>query len=427
MRRALALALLFALAFTAMAEAQSQGPAAAPPQVRARSWIVIDARTGEALASRAPARRLPIASATKLMTAHLALERLPLARRVAAPFYPAVAGESLLGLSAGQRISVRDLLYALVLRSANDAAFTLAEAISGSVGRFVGAMNRSASALGLVDTHYANPIGLDQAGNYSSAADLVVLARRLLRRRAFRRIADARHALLRSLRPPRPIDTRNTLLYRAPWATGIKTGHTLAAGYVLVGSGRRKGVELISAVLGAPSEPTRDLDSLRLLDYGFSLYRTRRPVRRGQVLASPDIRYAGGELALRATRTLAVGARRDQQVDLRVIAPDEVEGPIRRGARLGRVKVTVDGLRSGGVPLVATRSIGEAGWFDVARSWVEDRLALVALAVIVIAGVAVVRRRRDRRRRNEEEMRESREERRRIRQENRRNRVGGPR
>jgi serine-type D-Ala-D-Ala carboxypeptidase (penicillin-binding protein 5/6) len=186
-------------------------------------------------------------------------------------------------------------------------------------------------------------------------------------------------------------------------------------------------VELISAVLGAPSEETRDLDSLRLLDYGFSLYRTRRPVRRGQVLASPEIRYAGGELTLGATRTLAVGARREQRVDLRVIAPEEVEGPIGKGARLGRVKVTVDGLRSGSVPLVATRSIAEAGWFDKARSWVEDRLALIALVVIVIAGVAVARRRRGRGRRNEEEMRESREQRRRIRQQNRRNRVGGPR
>jgi serine-type D-Ala-D-Ala carboxypeptidase (penicillin-binding protein 5/6) len=388
---------------------------------------VVDARTGETLASRSPGRRLAIASATKLMTAHLALERLRLRRRVAAPFYPAVAGESLLGLSAGQRISVRDLLYALVLRSANDAAFTLAEAISGSVGRFVAAMNRSASALGLLDTHYANPIGLDQAGNYSTAADLVALARRLLRNRTFRRIADARHALLRSLRPPRPIDTRNTLLYRAPWATGIKTGHTLAAGYVLVGSGRRQGVELISAVLGAPSEEMRDLDSLRLLDYGFSLYRTRRPVRSGQILANPEIRYAGGELGLRATRTLAVGARRGQRVDLKVIAPDEVEGPIRKGTRLGRATVTVDGLRSGSVPLVATRSIGEAGWFEVARSWAEDKVALLLLAVIVVAGVAIARHRRDRGRRNEEEMRASREERRRIRQQNRRDRVGGPR
>jgi serine-type D-Ala-D-Ala carboxypeptidase (penicillin-binding protein 5/6) len=399
MRRALALALLFALAFTAMAEAQSQGPAAAPPQVRARSWIVIDARTGEALASRAPARRLPIASATKLMTAHLALERLPLARRVAAPYYPAVAGESLLGLSAGQRISVRDLLYALVLRSANDAAFTLAEAISGSVGRFVGAMNRSASALGLVDTHYANPIGLDEAGNYSSAADLATLTARLLRDPAFARIAASKRARLHSLRPPRRITTINELLYLEPWVTGVKTGHTFDAGYVLVGSGRRKGVELISVVIGAPTPEARDGESLDLLDSGFAQYRKRVPIRAGQDMADPSIRYAGGALPLRAARSVAAGTYRGQRLGLDVEVPAEVEGPIERGAVLGRATVLVDGRPAGSTALLAGRSIPEANLFDKVRSFVSDHTILTAVALFVILiGAAflwrAVRRRR---------------------------------
>jgi D-alanyl-D-alanine carboxypeptidase (penicillin-binding protein 5/6) len=362
------------------------------------------------------------------MTAHLALERLRLERRVVAPPYPALAGESLLGVNAGQRISVRDLLAALVLRSANDAAFTLARAASGSVARFVGAMNRSASALGLVDTHYANPIGLDARGNYSSARDLVALARRLLREASFRRIADTRHATLRSLQPPRSIDTRNTLLHRAPWATGIKTGHTLGAGYVLVGSGRRKGVELISAVLGAPSELVRDLETLRLLDYGFSLYRLRRPVRNREELASPSIRYSGGELGLVAARPLAAGVRRGQRLDIGILAPDEVEGPVRKGARLGRVTVTVDGLRSGSAALIASRSVPEASSFDVARSWVEDKVALLAVAAfVIVVAVVAVRRRRSPIRRSEEEMRAVREQRRRIREQSRKDEVGGPR
>ena len=232
---------------------------------------------------------------------------------------------------------MRDLLYGLILRSGNDAAYDLALAAAGSEARFVRQMNRYAAALGLADTHYANPIGLDQEGNYSSARDLATLSRRLLRDPAFARIADARSARLRSLRPPRTIDTLNDLLYRAPWTTGVKTGHTFGAAYVLVGSGQQDGVKLISVVIGAPTETERDLASLRLLEYGFSRYERRVPVRHGERLAAPSIRYAGGELPLRAARGVAIGLRPDQKLSVAVRAPEEVEGPIRRGAKLGSV------------------------------------------------------------------------------------------
>jgi D-alanyl-D-alanine carboxypeptidase (penicillin-binding protein 5/6) len=333
------------------------------------------------------------------MTAYLALQELPLAKRVSAAPYAAIPGESLLGLQAGERISVRDLLYGLILRSGNDAAETLAVAAAGSEPRFVRQMNFRAAALGLADTHYSNPIGLDEPGNYSSAADLLALSRRLLETPAFSRIARSRSAVLRSLRPRERIYTRNTLLLRAPWANGVKTGHTLGAGYVLVGSGRRDGVELISAVLGAPSESQRDMETLDLLDYGFSLYRTRRPLRREAQEASPSIRFAGGELPLLAARTVAVGLRRDQRLSVEVRAPAEVDGPVRRGARLGSAIVFVDGRPSARVPLLASRSIPEAGWFDRARTWVSDHPIplLVAVFVILIGVVSSWRllRRRD--------------------------------
>jgi D-alanyl-D-alanine carboxypeptidase (penicillin-binding protein 5/6) len=175
------------------------------PQLEARAWALIDARSGEVIASHAATRQLPIASTTKLMTAWVALHELPLDKIVRAAPYDAEYGESLLGLRPGQRISVRDLLYGLILRSGNDAAYDLALAAAGSERRFVGQMNRYAAALGLSDTHYANPIGLDQRGNYSSAGDLVTLARHLLRIPAFAKIADSRSAELRSLHPPRRI------------------------------------------------------------------------------------------------------------------------------------------------------------------------------------------------------------------------------
>lgn len=386
LRLALLAALLVTLAAPGAALAKG-------PPVDARSWALIDARGGEVLVSHAAAQRLPIASTTKLMTAYVALRELPLDRVVRAAPYEAEYGESLLELRPGQRVSVRDLLYGLILRSGNDAAYDLALAAAGSERRFVAEMNRYAAAIGLADTHYANPIGLDQAGNYSSARDLATLARRLLRNRAFARIADSREARLRSLRPPRTIDTLNDLLYREPWTTGVKTGHTFGAAYVLVGSGERRGTKLISVVIGAPTETERDLASLRLLDYGFSLYRERTPVLKGERLAAPEIRYADERLSLRAARTVAIGMRPDQRLSVEVRAPREVEGPLRRGERLGRVGVYVDGRRVATVPLWAAHRVEEAGLFARAGSFLGDERIPIAIALCVILVGAVLLRR----------------------------------
>lgn len=363
------------------------------PPIEARSWALIDARSGDLLTSHAAARRLPVASTTKLMTAYVALRELPLERIVRAAPYEAEYGESLLGLRAGQRISVRDLLYGLILRSGNDAAYDLALAAAGSVPRFVNEMNRYAAALGLADTHYANPIGLDEKGNYSSARDLATLTRHLLQIPAFARIAAARSAVLRSTRPRRRIETINELLNMAPWVTGVKTGHTFGALYVLVGSGQRKGVKLISAAVGAPTDEDRFRDNLELLDYGFSLYQRRLPIRAGAVLAHPPIRYEGGELPLRAARTIAVGLRPDQRLSVAVQAPSEVEGPVAKGEPLGRASVYVDDRRVASVPLRAAHPVAKASLLERAGSFVGDEKIPVAIALCVILVGAVLTRR----------------------------------
>jgi D-alanyl-D-alanine carboxypeptidase (penicillin-binding protein 5/6) len=360
---------------------------------------LVDARTGDVLASHAIKRHLPIASTTKLMTAWVALHELPLDKIVRAAPYDAEYGESLLELRPGQKVSVRDLLYGLILRSGNDAAYDLAAAAAGSVSRFVGQMNRYAAALGLSDTHYANPIGLDQRGNYSSAGDLVALTRRLLAVPAFARIAAARSAELRSVRPPRRVESINELLEMAPWATGVKTGHTFGARYVLVGSGRRKGVELIAAVVGTWTDEERFDDTLDLLEYGFSRYRRRVPIQAGQSLATPAIRYSGGELPLRAARTVAVGVRRGQRLSVVVRAPRQVEGPLRRGAELGRAIVRLDGSRAAAVPLRAGRAVPEASGLERLRSFAEDNAPwiVLALSAILVAAIFTRRLRRTRR------------------------------
>lgn len=386
-------AVLLALVLLPAAAAPA-APAGGPEGIESRAWIVVDARSGDVLASQAAEERLPIASTTKLMTAYVAMKELPLGKIVRAAPYEPIYGESLLGLREGERVSVRDLLYGLMLVSGNDAAHTLAVAAAGSEERFVGQMNRYAAALGLADTHYANTIGLDEEGNYSTAADLATLTRRLLRDPTFARIVDTREALLRSLDRPRRIENSNDLLETAPWVTGVKTGHTFDAGYVLVASGERRGVSLVSATLGEPTEEARFADNLDLLEYGFSQYRRRLPVRAGQALAEPEIRYSGGHLPLRAERSIQVGLRRDQRLDLRVRAPGEVEGPIRRGARIGKATVFVDGRKVGSVPLRAGRAVPEASAFDRARALVSDNSIPFAIALFVILMIAVTLLRR---------------------------------
>ena len=383
--------------------AQPKQPAPGPP-LEALSWGLIDGRTGEVLISHAGNRRLPIASTTKLMTAYVAIKDLPFDKIVRAARYEAEYGESLMGLRTGQRISVRDLLYGLILRSGNDAAHTLALRAAGSVPKFVDQMNRYAAALGLSNTHYANPVGLDQKGNYSSAQDLMTLTRHLLAIPAFAKIADSREAELTSVQPPRQIKTINELLEDAPWVTGVKTGHTWGAAYVLVGSGSKDGTELISVAIGAPSDEARFADNLELLEWGFRQYHRKRAVHRGQSLAEPSIRYSGGTLPLRAARPIEVGLRKGQQVEIDVEAPHQVSGPVRRGAKLGRANVFVDGSPAGTVALRAGRAIPKADIVDRARYFLRNNwipIAAAICAILIIGMLLYLRRSRRKRRGNE--------------------------
>jgi D-alanyl-D-alanine carboxypeptidase (penicillin-binding protein 5/6) len=378
-----------ALPLLSPATAGAAEGAPAPPQVPATAWILVDAGDGKRLASAEPTSSLPIASTTKLMTAYLALRDLPLQRRLVAPPYHPIPGESLLGLEAGERMSVRDLLYGLLLPSGNDAAVTLADGVAGSVPAFVAEMNRAAGRLGLRDTSYSNPIGLDQPGNYSSPRDLVKLTLDLRRDRLFRRIVDTPQKTLRTGNSPRTVVNRNDLVGRVPWVNGVKTGYTPDAGNVLVGSGTRKGVTLLSVVMGAPTETARDDDTLALLRYGFSLYRRETPVQKGERLAGPTVRGRDDSLPLVAARSVQVTARRGQSVRVRVDAPRDVLGPIPRGRRLGAAVVTVDGEVAGRAPLLSKRAaLAPASRSLVSR--VDDAVPGPRAVVWIAAGGAAV-------------------------------------
>lgn len=372
------------------------GATAAPPDIAATSWALIDARTGESLGQKAGNRRLPMASTTKMMTAYLALRNLRMDEVVRAVDYQGAPAESLMGLEAGQRVSVRDLLYGLTLLSGNDAAVTLATAVSGTVPRFVALMNRTARRLGLSNTSYENPIGLDGDRQYSSARDLVRLGRSLMAIPRYRPIAAARTATLRSFRPPVEIETGNEFVRDYPWAIGIKTGFTNLAGYILASDGRRRATELIASVMGTSSEAARDAETAELMNYGFSLYDKRVPVRTGRPVERIPVRFEDRDLPVSSPRPVRIGVRDGEQLVVTTDLPDEVEGPIARGERLGTATVKLDGDRIGRIPLLADRAIAEPGFGKRALGVITSGpLYIVAAVFAILVLLLLVRRRRE--------------------------------
>jgi D-alanyl-D-alanine carboxypeptidase (penicillin-binding protein 5/6) len=369
--------------------------AAAPerPDLSARAAILVDARDGHVLYRRDPAQERPIASATKLMTALVALEELPLGREVRAVPYEAAPAESRIDLRTGERMSVADLLRALLLESANDAAETLAVRAAGSVDRFVRHMNERAREIGLRHTSFANPIGLDSPGAHSTALDLSRLARRVLRNDFLAATVGMPRARLLSGARPRILSNRNRLVREVGWVDGVKTGRTAGAGYVLVGSTSRRGARLVSVVLGAPTEAARDADTLSLLRHGLAQYRRARPVRAGATLATASVEYFGGrEIRLVPVRPVSVTVRRGQRLRTVVRAPDQVTGPVRAGARVGTVTVYREGRRVRSVPVVTAASVPEAGLLRKAWSLIWSPIPV--LAALGIAVWLIVRRRR---------------------------------
>lgn len=397
-RGALALVVALALAAPAMAGAS---PA---PGLSARAAILVEQSTGTAVYRRGADRRLPIASTTKLMTVLIARERLPLRRRLRAVAYGGAAAESRIGLRAGERMSVADLLTAAMLPSANDAAYTLAVRIGGSVSRFVALMNARARSLGLRHTHYSTPVGLDTPGNYSSARDLARLATVVRRDRFLARTMDRPRALLRSGDHRRVVFNRNTLVGAVPWVDGVKTGHTRGAGYVLVGSGTRHGTTFISVVLGTPSEGARNADTLALLRWGFANFRVRLLGRRGDVVARPKVRYEDFRVPVVAASTERVVVPAGARVSTAARVPGELEGPIPRGRAVGFVSTRVNGRVVARVPALTAAAVPEVTVVERAGRlllWPGTLIAGVAL----LAGIGFELRRRGRRRRVRDERR----------------------
>ncbi|MBF6619668.1 MAG: D-alanyl-D-alanine carboxypeptidase [Patulibacter sp.] len=372
------------------------------PEIGAPAAIAVEVSTGDVVFERRPDNQRSIASTTKLMTALVALEQEPdLEKTFAVPAYAGAAVESVAGLHAGDRMTMRDLLGGLLLPSGNDAANAIAVAVGGSVPRFVRMMNDKAREIG-IRARFRNPVGLDASGHHASPADLVKLTLLLRQYPDFRRIVRAKSLRLESASPEITVVNRNRLVQSHDWVDGVKTGHTRKAGYALVGSGRRNGISVITVVLGTDSEAERDADSLALLRYATASYKRSAVLKRGAVVAELPLRYREQTVPVVADETVRRTIRRDERTTQRVTGlPSDVEGPLAAGARLGTIEVVQRGQVVARVPAVTAEAVVAASFGDrldenLGRRSVQ---ALLLVAVLCVVALAILARRGGRGRR----------------------------
>jgi serine-type D-Ala-D-Ala carboxypeptidase (penicillin-binding protein 5/6) len=339
---------------------------AAPSGIDARAYLVVDGATGEVIAGNGAARRVPIASITKLMTVLVALERAKLDETATVQPDAATTGGSTVGLRAGEQIRVRDLVTAALVQSANDAAHALADHVAGSEERFVSLMNARAKQLGLRQTHFVRPDGLDVAGHYSSARDVTTLAR-VAMQKPFLRATVRRHEA--SITGGRSLYVWNDLLRTFPGLVGVKTGHTSDAGWCQVAAAQGRGVTIYATLLGGPSREERNEDLARLLRFGLSRYRVAAVVSRERVYASARTQWGRRPVQLVAKRPAKRALRLGSVLVERVVAPTVVGLPVRKGQPLGELRLFRGRRLVARSPLVARESIsrpglgGKAAWY----------------------------------------------------------------
>ena len=307
------------------------GAAAAAPAGSARCTAVIDGATGQVLYEHDGSRRSLVASLTKIMTGLLICEGGCLDRTVIVPPEAAGVEGSSLYLKAGERLTAEQLLYGLMLRSGNDAAVALAADAAGSVEAFVAQMNRKASELGLADTHFANPHGLDDDANYSTALDMARLAAAALENETFRQVVSTKTYEFGG----RSLKNHNKMLWSYEGAVGVKTGYTRAAGRLLVSAAERMGRRIVVVTVNDPSDWA---DHTALLDWAFGQLTETELLPAGRPLGAVPL-AEGGVAPCRLAEPLTCALRSGETPQVRICLPRFAFGPVKAGEAAGWAEV----------------------------------------------------------------------------------------
>jgi D-alanyl-D-alanine carboxypeptidase (penicillin-binding protein 5/6) len=357
-----------------------------PPKLPARSYLLFDYDSGQALAAKEPSLRVEPASLTKLMLVYIAFDELKQGR--VKPTDLALVSEkawrqgidskeSRMFIEVGRRVAVADLLQGIIVQSGNDASVALAEHLAGTEDTFADLMNRYARQLGMTQSHFRNATGVPVPDQYTTASDMAILARALIRDFPDQyTLFSEREFVFNKIKQP----NRNRLLWRDPSVDGLKTGHADKAGYHLVASARRDSRRLITVVLGMDSENARADASLALLNYGFRFYEAVPVSPAGKpVLTIRAWKGADKELALGLAQPLVVsvphGAR--ARLELKPEAAGPVHAPVASGQALGTLKVVLDGKVLRQEPLVALAALPEGNLWrrvtDGVQLWMQDK------------------------------------------------------
>jgi D-alanyl-D-alanine carboxypeptidase (penicillin-binding protein 5/6) len=339
------------------------GDAPTAPHVTSKGAIVIDAETGTVLYSWNADKQLAMASTTKMMTAILILESMSLDENVKVPAAAVSAAGSTLGFSRGETFTVEQLLYAMLVPSANDAAITLGVAQAGSIPAFVEEMNARAVKMGLTNTHFVNDCGLQADNHYSSARDLAKIAAFAMQNEEFRKIVSTKEYTLPHVGgvANRVIKSSNELLLDYSWVNGIKTGSTPYAGYCLVSSATKDGLTLISVVLGAKDQNTRESESKTLLEYGFAKCQKETVMSRDVVVAeAPVADSLGRTVPLVTGSTFSRRLLGDDEVTAQVKLSGAIALPVASGDAVGELDFFQGDASLGSVKLLAAESVDVA-------------------------------------------------------------------
>jgi len=354
----------------------------APPQLAAKSYVLMDAASGQVLLENNGDERLPPASLTKLMTAYIGTLKIRSGEIGADDPVPisehawraggAASGGSTMFLPLDSQVPVDALLHGIIIQSGNDASIALGEYISGSEDAFSDLMNKTAEQLGMKNSHFMNAPGLPDPEHYSSAHDMAILARAIIQ-------VDPEHYAIYKQKDYTwnniKQGNRNLLLWRDSTVDGLKTGHTEEAGYCLVASAVRDGTRLITAVFGASSPSARAAETQKLLTYGFRYFETRTFFTKGQMLDQARVWKGqteqvkvglGEELSLTLPKGQAEKLQTSFHINPTLIAP------LALGASVGTVDLTLDGKVVTSVNLVTLEAVEEAGLFS--RLWDSIRL-----------------------------------------------------
>jgi D-alanyl-D-alanine carboxypeptidase (penicillin-binding protein 5/6) len=376
------LALLLALPCLAFAQVPQ------PPEIAARSYLVMDVTADQVLAARDADTPVEPASLTKLMTGYLVFDairatKLSLTQALPVSERAWTTPGSRMFIDPKMQVPVDDLIKGMIVQSGNDATVALAEGVGGSVERFVELMNQQAKALGMKNTAYKNPEGLTAPGHVTTARDLSILSTRLLRDFPqylhYYKIQKYRYQ-----GTPTANDTnRNMLLFRDPTVDGLKTGHTEAAGYCLIATAKRDfpnlaGRRVLAIVLGATSEISRANEAQKLLNWGFTSYEGLKLFDGNQAVLEPRVWKGTADtvkLGQPQPIVLAVPAGSGSKVKTQVARPEPLVAPFTKGQQVGTLKIMAGDQLLREVPLVALEPVEQAGVFgrawDAMRLWIK--------------------------------------------------------